>query len=294
MAEFEDLMAAMNEPGYADELSETREISASSPEEDFDEYDYEDEEYEEDYRPVRKKKKRRKKHYFLRFLIFVALVYGGAKLLSSDYFCVTKIVVEGNRYYTKAQIIDMAGIQTGKNLFFETKTGPAKATLLDDPYIKLVSIKKEPRDTVRIIIEERMEYAAVPYGDNFILIDEDGMVLRISDRQPVLPLLEGMSLVEMKPGSALAVEQSYLLTDTLALISEMDKHDVYFKRINFSSVVVKAYIYDELYCEGTPQNIKNSMGEIYKLLTTLYKENITHGVIKVGTDAYLAYSPQYE
>lgn len=321
MAEFEDLMAAMNEPGYAevqkeiildpetpqeDEAWKTAEIPEEPensprageaqpenvPEEEYEE-EYEEEDETEYHRP-RKKKKRRKKHYFLRFLIFVALVVGTFKFLSSDYFRVTQIKVEGNHYYTKAQIVEMAGIQTGYNMFFETKTAPARATLLDDPYIKLVSIKKEPRDTIRIVVEEREEYAAVPYGDNFILIDETGMVLRISDKEPILPLLEGLTLVEMRPGSALAVEQAYLLTDTLQLISSMDENDIYFKKIYFSSVVVRAYIYDELYCEGTPENINHSMDDIYKLLTQLYKENITHGVIKVGTDDYLAYSPQYE
>ena len=309
MAEFEDLMAAMNEPGYVSEKEkeekESKETYASEepviPEDDEDEYEEDDEDEDddddEDYRRPqrpRKKKKRRKKHYFLRFIIFVALIVGGYKFLSSDYFRLTQIKVEGNHYYTKAQIVDMSGIKTGYNLFFETKTSPARATLLDDPYIKLVSIKKEPRDTVRIVIEEREEYAAIPYGENFILIDKEGMVLRISEKEPVLPLLEGMNLVEMRPGSALAVEQSYLLTDTLALIEEMDENDVYFKRINFSSVVVRAYIYDELYCEGTPENIRNSMSEIYQLLTSLYQDNITHGAIKVGTDGYIAYSPVFD
>lgn len=330
MAEFEDLMAAMNEPGYTEaqkeidlgpevpqeemqpeaveeevpkapeeapqtgKRSRSRKGKSQPEPEEPDEEEEEDEEEELERPRPRKRKKRRKKHYFLRFLIFVALVVGGFKFLSSDYFRVTQIKVEGNHYYTKAQIVEMAGIQTGYNLFFETKTAPARATLLDDPYIKLVSIKKEPRDTIRIVVEEREEYAAVPYGDNFILIDETGMVLRISDKEPILPLLEGLTLVEMKPGSALTVEQSYLLTDTLRLIASMDENDIYFKKIYFSSVVVRAYIYDELYCEGTPENINNSMDDIYKLLTQLYKENITHGVIKVGTDDYLAYSPQYE
>ena len=318
MAEFEELMAAMNEPGYVEEKEpevtpkdtveeapEAEEIPSPQEEipseeeyryEETEEEDDDDDDDEDDYveRRPRKRKKRRKKHYLLRFLIVVALIVGGIKFLNSDYFRLTQIKVEGNHYYTKAQIVEMAGIQTGYNLFFETKTSPARATLLDDPYIKLVSIKKEPRDTVRIIIEEREEYAAIPYGENFILIDRDGMVLRISDKEPVLPLLEGMNLVEMRPGSALAVEQSYLLTDTLALIEEMDENDIYFKRINFSSVVVRAYIYDELYCEGTPENIKNSMGKIYQLLTSLYTDNITHGAIKVGTDGYIAYSPVFD
>jgi len=258
-----------------------------------DEQDVPEKETEREKRP-RGKKKRRKKHYFLRFLIFVGLVFGAIKFMSSEFFTVTEIKVDGNHYYTKAQIIEMAQLRTGDNLFFDTKTAPARDYLLDDPYIKLVSVRKELPDTVRVAIEEREEYAAIPYGENYILIDQDGMVLRISDRDPVLPLLTGLSLVEMKPGTPLQVEQPYMLTDTLALIDEMDENDIYFKQIYFSAVVVKAYIYDNLYCEGTPENIKNSMDKIYELLTSLYKKDITHGVVKVGSDDYIAYSPTFE
>ena len=319
MADFYELMEEMGEPGYAKKKgrpgdSRTEYRPDGSREEDrssaagFDipddsafvcaeacmedeEEDFQDEEYEE--RP-RKKKKRRKKHYFLRFLIFVALVIGTVKFMQSDFFTVSEILVDGNHYYTKAQIIEMAGLKTGCNLFFDTKTAPAKSALLEDPYIRLVSVRKELPETVRIAIEERTEYAAIPYGENYILIDHEGMVLRISDREPVLPVLSGLSLVEMKPGTPLQVEQPYMLTDTLALIAEMDENDVYFKQIYFSAVVVKAYIYDDLYCEGTPENIKNSMPAIYELLTALYKKDITHGVVKVGSDGYIAYSPSFE
>ena len=254
----------------------------------------------EDYAPEqtaqkssKKKKKRRRKHYFLRFCIFCALLFGAYYFLNSDFFAVRKFEVSGNQYYTPAQIIEMSGLQSGVNMFFETKTRPARNALLEDPYIRLAEIKRKPKDTIQIVIEERREYAAVPYGEQFVLIDREGTVLRVADEEPALPILGNMSITEMTPGKALQVEQAYLLTDTLSLLNLVEENDIYFKRIDFSTVIIRAYIYDDLYCEGAPANIRDNMASIQKLLQELYKEEITRGVIRVGTDNYLSYSPSF-
>ena len=244
-------------------------------------------------KPSKKKKKRRRKHYFLRFCIFCALVFGLYYFLNSDFFAVRKFEVSGNQYYTPAQIIEMSGLQSGVNMFFETKTRPARNALLEDPYIRLAEIKRKPKDTIQIVIEERKEYAAVPYGEQFVLIDREGTVLRVADEEPALPILGNMSITEMTPGKALQVEQAYLLTDTLSLLNLVEENDIYFKRIDFSTVIIRAYIYDDLYCEGAPANIRDNMASIQKLLQELYKEEITRGVIRVGTDNYLSYSPSF-
>lgn len=248
--------------------------------------------YEEQPRP-KKKKKRKKKRYFLRFCIFCAVCFALFKFLSSSYFAVSKFVVTGNEYYTPAQIVEMSGLRSGVNIFFETKLRPARDALLADPYIKVAEIKRSPRDTIKINLTERLEYAAVPYEQQYILIDEEGVVLRISDTEPVLPILGNMAVSDMTPGKPLQVEQTYLLTDTLELLAMVEENDIYFKRIDFSTVIIRAYIYDDLYCEGTPSNIKDNMGSLQKLLQELYQQDIVRGVIRVGTDSYLSYSPTY-
>ena len=254
---------------------------------------YEDYAPEQPKHPAKKKKKRRRKHYFLRFCIFCALVFGTYAFQNSDFFAVRNFEVTGNQYYTPAQIIEMSGLQSGVNLFFETKTRPARNALLEDPYIRLAEIKRKPKDTIQINIEERREYAGVPYGEQYVLIDREGTVLRVADTEPTLPILGNMTITEMTPGSALQVEQAYMLTDTLSLLQLVEENDIYFKRIDFSTVIVRAYIYDDLYCEGAPANIRDNIASIQKLLQELYQQEITRGVIRVGTDNYLSYSPSY-
>lgn len=243
----------------------------------------------------KKKKKRRKKHYFLRLLIIIAFIVGVIVTLRSSLFNVRYFAVEGNNYYTAAQVQTIAELTTGVNTF-KQKLAPAKSKLLSDPYIKNVEIKRELPNTVFISIEERVEYACIPYEGKYALIDCEGTVLRMANEMPILPLLEfdRTAINDATPGKALDVEQSYLLTNTLALLEVMNSNDLYFKKINFSAVTVKAYIYDGLYCEGTPENITKQMPAIKKLVEEQFQEGITRGIIKVGKDNYIAFSPKMD
>lgn len=242
---------------------------------------------------VRKKKKRKKKHYLLKFILFVALATGMYFFFTSSLFDIQKITVENNNYYTAEQVISLAGAKTGENLF-EASLSQMKEKLLADPYIKNVKLKRRLPAEVAIIVDERKEDAAVPYGSSYIIIDKEGMVLRKTDTEPALTLLLGMTIENMEPGTPLKVEQNAALTDTLKLLAEVKKHELFFKKIDIGSVLIKAYIYDQLICEGTPEDIINNMDSLQEVLYDLYTKGIERGVIKMGSDEYFSFSPLVE
>lgn len=242
---------------------------------------------------VRKKKKRKKKHYLLRFIVLVAFFTGMYFFFTSSLFDIQKVSVENNSHYTQEQIISLAGAKTGENLF-EASLSAMKEKLLADPYIKNVKLKRRLPAEVVIIVEERREDAAVPYGGKFIIIDNEGMVLRQADQEPALTLLLGMTIKNMKPGTPLEVEDNTSLTDTLKLLEDVKKHELYFKKVDISKVVIKAYIYDQLVCEGTPDDIRNNMDSLQDVLYDLYTKGIERGVIKMGSDKYFSFSPLVE
>lgn len=242
---------------------------------------------------VRKKKKRKKKRYLLKFLVLAAIITGLYFFFTSSLFDIQKIAVENNHYYTVEQVISLAGAKTGENLF-EVSLKDMKKKLLADPYIKNVKLKRKLPAQVAIIVEERKEDAAIPYGNRYIIIDGEGMVLRKSEVEPALTLLLGMTVKNMEPGTPLEVEENSALTDTLKLLREVKKHELYFKKIDISSIVIKAYIYDQLICEGTPENILNNLDSLQEVLYDLYAKGIERGVIKMGSDEYFSFSPLVE
>lgn len=240
----------------------------------------------------RKKKKRKKKNWLLRISIAIIIGISLYFFLSSSIFDVGKIVVKNNNYYTSEQIIQMSGAKVGVNLF-RADTRGMKDNLLKDTYMKNVSVKRTIPGTINIIVEERKEATVIPYGEKYIILDENGLVLRHSDIEPKLTLLLGMTIKEMTPGHALVVEENSVLTDTLYMLQSMKKNNMYFKKIDITNIIIKAYIYDNLICEGTPENILSSMesGNLQTVLQDLFNKGIERGIVKVGTDNYCAFSP---
>ena len=239
----------------------------------------------------KKKKKRKKKHYLLRLLLLILIGIGAYYFLTSSIFDVQKLTVEGNKYFTAEQVIQIAGAGTGENLFGQPVKKMEK-NLLREPYMKNVSVSRRLPGELVIRVTERKEYASVPYGKKYLIIDKDGMILKQTDTVPKLPLLIGMTLSNIKVGTPLRVEENSLLTGTLTMLEEMNKNEIYFKKIEISSVVIRAYIYDTLLCEGTPENIIKNMDEIKQVLYDLYKKGTERGVIKVyGDERDCAFSP---
>ncbi len=241
-------------------------------------------------RNKRRKKKRKKKHYLLKFTLTVACVTGLYFLLTSHLFDIQRVAVTDNAYFTPEQVVAISEIEIGSNLF-QTNLGKVKQRLLAEPYIKNVKVKRRLPATVEIILEEREEYAAVAYGNDFILVDNEGMVLRQAEENAALPILAGLSTTQAEPGKPLLVEQNYSLVDALKLIGAAAEAELYFRMIRISPVTMKAYIYDSLYCEGTPAHLIESIGNIKQVVFDLYEKEIQRGVIKVGSDNYYSFSP---
>jgi cell division protein FtsQ len=241
----------------------------------------------------RRRKKRRKKYYLLKLILFIMLGVGIYYFLTSNFFQIQELTVVNNKYYTAEQIISIGEIKKGGNLFQES-TAEIKDKLLNDPYIKNIKVSRKLPDEIVITVEERKETAAIPFGESYILIDKEGMILRETDVEPTLPLLLGMTLSNIETGTPLRVEENAVLNDTLKLLEAMEKNGIFFKKIQISTIIIKAYIYDNLICEGTPENIMKSMDSLPDVLYDLYIKGTERGVIKVGGNGYYSFNPSIE
>lgn len=238
--------------------------------------------------------KRRKKHYFLRFLILVAILTGIYFFMSSSYFDVKSFEVTGNKYYTDSEVIALSKARPGKNIFFELKKKDLISRLKKDPYFKDVKIKRHIPDKVEIVVNERKQTAALIYADAFVVIDEEGVVLRKTDVMPKVTQLTGLNITKIKEGEKLKVKQSGNLKKTLEIIKYTQKGKLFFKKIDFSKVVIRAHIYDDLLVKGTPDQIIGAIkrGDLQKVLANLFDEEITKGTINTGGDGYISFSPE--
>ena len=241
----------------------------------------------------RKKKKRRKKHYFLRFFLIVAAAVGLYFLLTSELFLIDEINVSGTQFHTPEQIIQISGAKRGKNLF-EVDLETMRDKLIDDPYIKLAKVSRRLPNKLELQVEEWEEASVVADGNQYLILNEEGLVLRVTDHLPSLTLLEGLTIIERQPGKAFMAEENSLFADTLKLLRAMEEADLYFKKIVVSKVTIKVHIYDNLTCEGTPDNILEGMSSLQEVLYDLYQKGIERGVIRVSGGGVCSFNPSVE
>lgn len=251
---------------------------------------------EPEFREIdRQKKIRKKKHYLLRFLIVLGVLAGTGLFLASGFFDIDTILVEGNHYYADDQVINMAGAKKGVNLFWGAGGSDIEDNLCKNPYFAEVNISRKLPRTLIINVKERRQMAAFTYGDSYIIIDADGTVLRKSDVDPKLTLLTGLTISKLKISEKIGCEEKATLDTTLKMLETMQAGDIFFKKIDVSKVIIKAYIYDTLIVKGTPKQMMKSMerGDLQKVVNNLFENQTTRGTINLGDHNYMSFSPDF-
>lgn len=243
----------------------------------------------------RERKVRKKKHYLAKFLIFVVICAGVGIFLSSGFFDIKEIKVTGNKYYTDEEVINMADAKTGGNLFWGAGGSQIEDRLLEDSYFSEVKLSRTLPSTITIEVSERKQVAAITYGDKYVVIDEEGIILRKSSVDPKLTLLKGLTISKMNVGEGVAAEEADTLGTTLKMLGTIEEGDIFFKRIDVSQVIIKAYIYDTLLVKGTPKQMMKAIenGDLQKVVNNLFKNKTTRGTINLGDHNYMSFSPTF-
>ena len=239
------------------------------------------------------RKKRKKKRYLLKTLVTLALIAGAIGLLSSPVFDIQVITVENNRHYTAEQIIEKSGAMAGMNLI-AADTGTFKKNLVADPYIRRVKTRRALPSELVIHVSERAEEAFVSGNGSYIIIDDEGIVLRRTDTAPTLTELANVKATRAEEGHPLEAEDNTSLTDTINLMKEAKKNEIYFKKIDISNIIIKAYIYDDLVCEGALEYVTDNLADLRGVLKELDAQGMNSGTIKIGGGRYIAWHPLIE
>ena len=110
-------------------------------------------------------------------------------------FAVTEIAVTGASHRSEEELVAIAGIVKGKNVF-STDLDAARAHLLADPWIKEARLERRLPGTVSLVVEERRAAGIVAAGDTYLVSSEGEIWKRLEPGDPTdLPIITGLSLV---------------------------------------------------------------------------------------------------
>ena len=239
-----------------------------------------------------RKKKRRKKRYILRILLIILICAGIYYVTHIDYFNITGIAVIGNKEISDEEIRELSGLHTGDSLF-DVYPFFVQKKIRNNLYIADVNVNRKLPNEVEIIVAERSGKAQVAFGKKYVVTDNEGTVLEVSDKIRKVTLIKGIEAQEAETGRKIKVNDADAWKRNMEIVRVMEENDLYFKKIRIKGENVKAYIYDKLVCEGKYDDvIRNIENDALKLVVyDLYQKGIEKGVINIGSNNYCSFTP---
>ncbi|MBQ8682732.1 MAG: FtsQ-type POTRA domain-containing protein [Selenomonadales bacterium] len=196
--------------------------------------------------------------------------------ISSSYFRLEAIEVEGNKGLAKEEIIEISGIAEDANIL-SVGLDRTRDRLLQDLRIENVEASRILPNRIRLVVTERnpIFYAAGSYG--FLEIDRKGTVLAVhkSMNRMDVPVLTGRQLSDLYVGDVVSDADLKQVSDYLANLPEDILKQI--SEINIKDPNrVYAYTTDSIYID---------LGPIERLPE---KANLTNEMLREITERSLA------
>lgn len=224
-------------------------------------------------------------------LLIILLIY---ICISSSIFNLSKVTLKGNDKIVKNDIIKMASIELGNNLF-QYNINEIEKNILKNPYINYVKVSRKIPNKLIIEIKENTEDAIIKTGKKYIYIQEDGLIL--SEKNDItnknIPIIKGVSLKGKDINSFIKIndDNQDLLIRTLKSLKDnkmlreikiIDIKKNYISMENIDSIKITMKL-----DENIPYNVKR----LNEILIDLKSNNIKKGTINLISKEQAVYSP---
>lgn len=164
--------------------------------------------------------KRKNKRILLKIflaLILISLLISSYLVLKSPVFLVKNIIITTDYdISTNQELIRILEQVRGQNIFLVNKRQLGEKVESSDIKIKEVLIKKEFPGKLLVNIEKRQTLAAIPWGDNFFLVDKEGLLFSQEQQIAGLPILN-LGLQNIGVGSRIDEKEKSILVILEAL-----------------------------------------------------------------------------
>jgi cell division septal protein FtsQ len=244
-------------------------------------------------RALSSRKRRNIKRKFVLFvkitaILFMlgALVFGFNYLYNSKYFKIKSVIVNGNSHYSSEQVITIADVAVGANIFEINKKNIEDKLAAELTWVNSISLRKVFPDRIEISITERKPYIRLVYGGKYFILDKEAVVLdEISGEES--SLYEGYLLVKNGLKFYPEIGEKIAKKSILGAADIYDALDVELKNIikeafisgSTNSDIVLVTFDDKQIIFGTSDKIVDKNAILRQILTQIYENEITYSVI---------------
>lgn len=209
------------------------------------------------------------------------------------YFQVTDVEVMGSSYYTEKEIKDMIlrGPMAGNSilapiLYSTNDTG-------DIPFVDAFTVTRSNRNTIVIGIKEKKAVGCIPYLDNYIYFDRNGIFIEgEKTRDEKVPFFDGISVNRVIRNEKLPIKDTVLNT-AVALSTIFAKNDSLPDHIEFNENYEISLLYGDVTVNlGKDVNLEDKMTRVIAILPQisgqkgiLHAENVSNTVKTITFEA---------
>lgn len=208
-------------------------------------------------------------------LVFLVILIVLILLLTLPQFNLKQININDLVKLEKKEILDKSSFQIDKNIFLQNYF-KAEKEILDIKSVKNVDFKLKLPDNINIEIEERKEVYQIKDESKYVIIDEQGYLLKRVDKKLILPELIGINssfindkrLVESELEKLENINKIYNTAKILnidGLVSEIKLNNIGFE-MYFGSNKKRAHF-------ETINNLMNSMQFVREILYSGEEKN---------------------
>ena len=243
------------------------------------------------------RKARNRRIRFWTILILLVAAVGSFIFSISGFFTVDSIEVRGNKHFTAEEIINIGHAVPGHNIIYD----PGKQEIIDyleqNPYIKTADVTRKLPSTLVITVNERAEACAFRYDDDYLVMDDQGILLKKTRTEPKITMIKGLVVTKLKLGEKIGTEDPKLFGNVLKIIRSMKAADLYFVTLDMTNYEndyqVRAYIYDNLVVRSDLNSLIENLdnGRLHKITDKLFEDGVSRGTIILGDDGSASFEP---
>lgn len=224
-------------------------------------------------------------------LLVILLIY---ICISSSIFELKAVSLNGNNKITKNDVVKIASIEEGKNIF-KYNLKDIEEKLLGNPYIKYAKATRKFPDKLVINIKENSEDAIIKDGKSYVYLGVDGLVL--SEKKEItnknIPLVSGIQIKDKQVNTKVKInsnKSNYIILTIDTLKKNNMSRKIESININQNTMIMKTY-------ENTNINLKLDEDIVYNInrlkaiLVDLKTSNKKGGSVDLTSKEQAIYSP---